>query len=369
MIPQANPLAEVDELRKEIDNAIDHVLNGGRYINGPEVKAFEEEFSQYIGVKYACGVASGTDAIRLGLMVLGVGPGDEVITVSHTAVATVAAIEQCGAKPVMVDVDPDSYTINPECLEQAITSATKAVIPVHLYGHPADLTQILKIAKNYNLYVLEDCAQAHGAVYKGIKVGGWGDIAAFSFYPTKNLGAIGDGGMIVTQTKEYADRARLIREYGWRNRYISEVSGCNSRLDELQAAILRVKLKYLDKHNLRRHSIADSYTRALKNLVKTPIEKPGCYHVYHLYVVRTSQRVGLKDYLADREIGTGIHYPVPIHMQPAYQRFTNPARLLKTTEEIADQILSLPLYPQMSDEQVLQVINTFQDYFNEYSTR
>jgi dTDP-3-amino-3,4,6-trideoxy-alpha-D-glucose transaminase len=368
-IPQANPLAETLELKSEIDAAIERVLIGGQYINGPEVSAFEREFARYLGVNFACGVASGTDALHLGLCALDVKAGDEVITVSHTAVATVAAIEMCGARPVLVDIDPETYTMDPVCLEKEINSHTRVILPVHLYGHPADLTPMLEIANRYGLKILEDCAQAHGAVYKGRRAGGWGDLAIFSFYPTKNLGAIGDGGMVVSHSSELVEKVRLLREYGWRSRYISDVPGYNSRLDEIQAAILRVKLKHLDEHNAMRHSIAMQYTQSLSQCVETPVERDGCYHVYHLYVIRCLQRDDLRDYLAKQGIGTGIHYPVPVHLQPAYRRLSNPDLHLRITEEISSQILSLPMYPQMSGEMAREVIQQIQDFFNDHAAR
>ncbi len=368
-IPQADPLAETHELKTEIGAALERVLEGGQYINGPEVSAFEQEFAQYIGVNRACGVASGTDALHLGLCALGVQQGDEVITVSHTAVATVAAIEMCGARPVLVDIDPETYTLDPACLEKEINTHTRVILPVHLYGYPADLAPMMEIADRHGLKVLEDCAQAHGAVYHGRKVGSWGDLAIFSFYPTKNLGAIGDGGVVVSNSPELVEEVRLLREYGWRSWYISEVPGFNSRLDEIQAAILRVKLNHLEEHNAIRRSLARQYTQSLSGFMETPVEREGCQHVYHLYVVRCLQRNALKDYLARQGIGTGIHYPVPVHLQPAYRRLQDPEQSLRVTEETASQILSLPMYPQLSKEMVTQVIDLIQDFFNGHIAR
>jgi len=364
-IPQANPLAENMELVGEITDALDRVVRGGHYIQGSEVESFEREFSNYIGAASGIGVASGTDAIKLGLCALGVGPGDEVITVSHTAVATVAAIEQCGATPVLVDIDPQTFTMDVEKMREAISRNTRAIVPVHLYGHPANLDPILQTANQHGIDVFEDCAQAHGASYKGSRVGTWGRIAGFSFYPTKNLGAIGDGGMIVTNDASLAEKVRLLREYGWKNRYISEVSGFNSRLDELQAAILRVKLKYLDKHNNLRRKFAGIYSTALATYVGTPTEQADAFHVFHLYVIRSLLRDKLRAFLTENGIGTGIHYPFPVHLQPAYAGLKIKNGALKITEQMAGEILSLPLYPQMELEQVEYVVDKIKEFHND----
>ena len=353
--PKANYLAH----KEEIDAAIAHVLDSGWYILGQEVTAFEKEFAAYIGVRFAIGVGSGTEALHLALRACGIGAGDEVITVSHTAVATVAAIELCGAIPVLVDIDLDTYTINPNQIESAITQRTKAIIPVHLYGHPADIESIVNVARHYELRVIEDCAQSHGAVYKGRKTGTWGDIAAFSFYPTKNLGAIGDGGMVVTSDPELAERMRLLREYGWRQRYISDLPGLNSRLDELQAAILRVKLRYLDEKNRRRQALAEIYDQSLSVTHLTlPMCIPGTSHVYHQYVVRSEHRDSLREFLREKGIGTLIHYPVPIHRQPTYQGRLRCAGSMVNTERAAGEILSLPMYPELPSGQARQVAET-----------
>ena len=353
-IPQANPKAENDELSEEINDVIRNVLASGRYILGPEVEAFEREFAYYTGAEYAISVGSGTDALSIALKALGVGMGDEVITVSHTAVATVAAIELCGAVPIFCDIDPQTYTINPEWLENLLSPRTRAIIPVHLYGHPANLGPIIAFAKKYGLLVLEDCAQAHGAIYNGKKAGSWGDIAAFSFYPTKNLGAIGDGGMIVTSDARLAENAFLLRQYGWKNRYISEIQGSNSRLDELQAAILRVKLRHLDENNAKRRGLAELYSQLLKQYVVTPSEMVRSRHVYHLYVIRYKQRDRLQEYLRQRGIGTAIHYPLPVHQQPAY-KLRIQATNLPVTDQVVTEILSLPIYPQLSEDMVREI--------------
>lgn len=350
--PKANYLAHKDE----IDAAIASVLDSGWYILGQEVTAFENEFAAYIGVRFAIGVGSGTEALHLALRACGIGSGDEVITVSHTAVATVAAIEFCGATPVLVDIDLNTYTIDPNQIESAITQWTKAIIPVHLYGHPADMENIMRIAHRYELWGIEDCAQSHGAVFKGRKTGTWGHIATFSFYPTKNLGAIGDGGMVVTDDPKLAERVRLLRQYGWRERYVSDVPGLNSRLDELQAAMLRVKLRYLDEENRRRQVLARIYDEVLSATSLTlPICVPAASHVYHQYVVRSEHRDSLREFLRESGIGTLIHYPVPVHRQPAYQGRLQCVGSMVNTERVAEEVLSLPLYPELTSEQAHQV--------------
>ena len=313
-IPQTDPRANYLAHKAQIDMAIQRVLNSGKYILGEEVEIFEQEFAAYVGISHAIGVASGTDALELALRACGIGAGDLVYTVSHTAVATVAAIELAGAVPVLVDIDPITYTIDLNCLEKALAhppnGKLKAIIPVHLYGQPANMVDILEMAHRYGLYVIEDCAQSHGAILSGHMTGTWGDIAAFSFYPTKNLGALGDGGMVVTDNSELAQRTSALRQYGWKKRYISEIPGFNSRLDELQAAILRVKLKYLHAENTRRIVLAPRYTAALTDSgLILPICRKDARHVYHQYVVRSPQRDAVQDYLLAHGIGTLIHYP------------------------------------------------------------
>lgn len=352
----SNPKANYIAHKEEIDKAIARVLDSGWYILGQEVTAFENEFASYIGVSSAIGVGSGTEAIQLALRACDIGEGDEVITVSHTAVATVAAIELCGATPVLVDINPNTYTINPDNLEAAITARTKGIIPVHIYGHPADMERIMSIAHRHKLRVIEDCAQAHGAIDNGRKVGAWGDIAAFSFYPTKNLGSIGDGGMVVTNDPLLAEKTKLLREYGWRKRYISEFPGLNSRLDEVQAAILRVKLRYLDEDNKRRQSLARIYDDMLSSTsLYLPICDAAATHVYHQYVVCSKQRDSLMLFLREKGIGTLIHYPAPIHLQPAYHGRLRCVNSMTNTEKAAEKILSLPMYPELTSEQVHQV--------------
>jgi dTDP-4-amino-4,6-dideoxygalactose transaminase len=359
MIACSNPRAQYLSQKELIDQAVAGVLNSGRYILGQEVEAFEEEFARYIGVSFGVGSGSGTEALHLALVACDVKEGDEVITVSHTAVATVAAIRLAGATPVFVDIDPDFYGLDSQALQKAITAKTRVIIPVHLYGHPVDLDPILNIARQHKLRVIEDCAQAHGSLYHNRRVGSYGDMGCFSFYPTKNLGAIGDGGMVVTNDSELAKKTRLLREYGWgEKRYISTINGWNSRLDEIQAALLRVKLRSLDDQNAKRRHLAQFYDNALceTGLVLPKVMK-GAIHVYHLYVIRSPKRDNLMQFLHDREIGALIHYPVPIHCQLAYSHDAKICSSLRETECAADEVLSLPMYPELTELEAQQVVN------------
>ena len=363
MILAANPRAQYLSHKEEIDTAISKVLDKGWYILGDEVRAFESEFAAYIGVRFGIGVGSGTEALHIALRACGIGPGDEVITVSHTAVATVAAIELCGAVPVLVDIEPDYFTMDPDRLEAAIGPRTTAVIPVHLYGQPVHLAPILDIAHRRGIRVIEDCAQAHGAMYRGRRVGSWGDMACFSFYPTKNLGALGDGGMVVTSDPALAERARLLREYGWVERYVSHLQGWNSRLDELQAAVLRVKLLYLDANNAARVRLAALYDEGLAGTgLVLPARRQDATHVYHLYVVRSSRRDQLQAFLKAKGVGTLVHYPVPIHLQPAYTGRLRSNDTLPESERAAREVLSLPIYPELSETEVQRVVETIRSF-------
>ncbi|MEW6323935.1 MAG: DegT/DnrJ/EryC1/StrS family aminotransferase [Nitrospirota bacterium] len=363
MIRCSNPLAHYRAHKAEIDKAIGRVLDHGWYVLGEEVRAFESEFAIYTGAVHGVGVGSGTEALHAALVACGVGPGDEVITVSHTAVATVAAIELAGAMPVLVDIEPDYYTLDPDQLKPAISSRTKAIVPVHLYGQPANLEPILSIAREHGLRVIEDCAQAHGAVYRGRRVGALGDMACFSFYPTKNLGALGDGGMVLTNDAGLAERTRLLREYGWAERYVSHRPGWNSRLDELQAGVLRVKLGHLDADNAARQRLAALYDERLADCeLVLPKRRPEATHVYHLYVVRLPQRNHLRAFLKNSQIEGIVHYPVPIHLQPAYRGRLRSRGALPETERAAREVLSLPIYPELGEREVQAVINAVQAF-------
>ncbi|HEY1413781.1 MAG TPA: DegT/DnrJ/EryC1/StrS family aminotransferase, partial [Rhodopila sp.] len=324
MIPQANPGAGYRALKPQIDEAVARALSSGWYILGSELRAFETEFAAWLGVSSVIGCGNGTDAIALALRGLGIGPGCTVVTVSHTAVATVAAIEMTGATPLLIGIDPVQYTMDPGALQEVIERPVpglppiKAVVLVHLYGQPADLDQIVPLCRRHGIALIEDCAQAHGARFHGQRVGTFGDAASFSFYPTKNLGAFGDGGAVATSNPALAERIAALRQYGWHKHYVSDEVGVNSRLDEVQAAILRVKLGHLDRHNARRTEIAAAYSSVLAGgPLQAPKQRHGADHVYHLYVTRSGQRDRLQAKLKEAAVGTGIHYPVPVHAQPA----------------------------------------------------
>jgi dTDP-4-amino-4,6-dideoxygalactose transaminase len=358
MIPVANPLAAYQRYQPELDAAFRRVMRSGRYILGPEVAAFEAEFAAYLGVRFAVGVASGTEALWLALRALELRPGDEVVVPSLTASATVAAIVESGAVPVFAEVRDSDLTIDAAKLESLLTDRTRVILPVHLYGNPADMTALTYLARQYHLRLIEDCAQAHGAQHAGQRVGTFGDIAAWSFYPTKNLGAFGDGGMVTTSDPEIAARLRQLREYGWRERYHSSEHGWNSRLDEMQAALLRVRLSHLEEDNTRRREIAMQYRAALPPTLRSPTCARGDLGVEHLFVVRSShpQRDDLSERLKQSGIGTAVHYPIPCHLQRAYTRFGGGPNSLSITERAVNEVLSLPMYPELSDEEVEQVV-------------
>ena len=420
IIPQADPGAFVRAHRQEIDAALARVLDSGRYIQGPEVQAFEEEFAAFAGIPHAIAVANGTEALWLGLLAAGIKPGDEVIVPSLTASATAAAVVQAGAVPVFVDVREGDLTMDPDLIPPALTPRTRAILPVHLYGNPADLPALASLCERYNLLLIEDCSQAHGArprhlrpwqvcpsysrversrkqqqtksfssavdFGESLSVGTAGALGAFSFYPTKNLGALGDGGAVVTADAELAARVRLLREYGWQERYNSSVHGWNSRLDELQAAILRVKLAHLNNDTERRREIASQYLRGLDPVRYASLQpSKGAHGVYHLYVIRvksesddsrrrpksetsdsifevSERRKALRAHLAERGVGTAIHYPVPVHLQPAYSGHGRGPGSLPITEQACREILSLPIYPELSEEEVERVISAVNDF-------
>ena len=360
VVPQANPGAAYRAHKREIDVAIARALDSGWYILGQEGRAFETEFAAWLGGGTAVGCGNGTDAIALALRGLGIGAGSTVVTVSHTAVATVAAIESTGATPLLIDVEPDHYTMDPAELALVLVNPPpglppiRAVVPVHLYGQVADVEVIGTLCRRHNAVLIEDCAQAHGAKRNGLKAGTFGDAATFSFYPTKNLGALGDGGAVVARDPAVAERIAALRQYGWTRHYISDEAGINSRLDELQAAILRVKLRHLDAANARRRDIASAYNAVLGS--RAPRRRRGSEHVYHLYVVRVTDRDQVQARLRERGVGTGVHYPVPVHLQPAYagRLALGPSRCAET-ERAAAEVLSLPLDPELSEEQVARV--------------
>ncbi len=350
-------------IQNEINTAVDRVLESGWYILGGEVRAFEEEFAAYCGVKHAVGCASGTEAIALALMALGIGHGDEVITVSNTAVPTASGITMTGATPAFVDID-DDFLMDADRIESAITKRTKAILPVHLYGQMADMEKIMAVAEKHNLPVIEDAAQAHGAELKGKRAGSWGILGCFSFYPTKNLGCYGDGGAVTTDDKELYDRLLMLRNYGQEKRYHNSIKGINSRLDELQAAVLRVKLAHLDEWNDKRRQVAAWYDEELGGICVCPKEKPGGRHVYHLYVIRTTDRDGLAAGLEKENITALMHYPIPVHLQVAYEDLGYRRGDLPLTEVTVGRILSLPMHPAVTREGVRYVSGKVQEYFS-----
>ncbi|HXP03953.1 MAG TPA: DegT/DnrJ/EryC1/StrS family aminotransferase [Stellaceae bacterium] len=368
-IPQADPRAGYLEHRAAINAAIARVLDSGQYILGREAETFEQRFAALIGVAHAIGCGSGTDALELAVRACGIGARDLVFTVSHTAVATVAAIERAGATPVLIDIEKDGFNMDPEELERAIKAPPPgrpaAVMPVHLYGEPAAMDEIGGLARKHGLRLIEDCAQSHGADYRGQVTGSIGDFGCFSFYPTKNLGALGDAGALVTNDRELAVAAREIREYGWRDRYISAVPGINTRLDPVQAAILNIKLDVLSEDNARRQAVAARYDAGLAGLpLKLPSRRNAATHVYHQYVVRTPNRDGLREHLRQAGIGTGIHYPLPVHLHPAYRgRIAAGPSGLCASEKVTREILSLPIFPQLADAAVDRVVAEVRRFF------
>lgn len=336
------------EIKTEIDAAIKRVIYSSQFILGDECLEFEKEFAKFCGVKYALGVGSGGSALELGMRALDIGPGDEVITPANSFIASSSSISFIGATPVLVDCREDTFNIDVEMVEKAITKRTKAIMPVHLFGQVADMDAVLKVAKKYKLYVVEDACQTHGASFKNKMAGSFGDVAAFSFYPGKNLGAYGDGGMVVTSNKKIAEVIKMLRNYGQKEKYKHLSLGWNSRLDNLQAAILRVKLRKLTTWNAKRLKNARLYNKLLKNLpVITPEIFPNYNHIFHLYVIRTKFRSELAKYLAAKGISTQMHYPIPIHLQPAYQDLGYKKGDFPVTEKLAQEILSLPMFPEL----------------------
>ncbi|HEX3502161.1 MAG TPA: DegT/DnrJ/EryC1/StrS family aminotransferase [Xanthobacteraceae bacterium] len=363
-IPWASPAAQYRAHRAEIKAAISRVLDSGFFVLGGEVESFERTFAQYCGVGHGVGVASGTDALELAMRALGIGAGDEVITVSHTAVATAAAVLACGATPVLVDIEEAYYTIDSAKIEAAITPRTKAIVPVHLYGQAADMDGVLALARGRRLRVIEDCAQSTGGRYGVDRLGSLGDIACFSFYPTKNLGAIGDGGMVVTSDADLAARVRRLRQYGWDETRKTHEVGRNSRLDPMQAAILTAKLPHLDADNARRAAIAARYDHGLAgSSFVLPAARANATHVYHLYVVRCDDRSRVMAHLRADQIGSAVHYAEPVHVQKGYgEKSVLPKDGLPVTSAVVDEIISLPMYPELTDAEVDRVIASLRRY-------
>ena len=361
MIPFLDLKAPYLELKQELDEAIARVVSSGWFIGGGEVDQFEAEYATYCGADYAVGVANGLDALHLALRAMDVGPGDEVIVPSNTYIATWLAVSQCGATPVPVEPDPRTYNIDPALIEAAITPRTKVILPVHLYGQPADMDPILAVARKHGLRVLEDGAQAHGARYKGKRIGTHGDAVTWSFYPGKNLGAMGDGGAVTTNDPQIADRIRVLRNYGSRVKYVNEVQGYNSRLDPLQAAILRVKLAKLDEWNVRRMAIAQRFHKDLASCGLTLPHVPDWAEpVWHLFVVQHPQRDALQQALTDAGVGSLIHYPIPPHLQQAYASVGWREGAFPLAERMADQVLSLPMGPAMGEAELTGVVRAVQ---------
>lgn len=353
MIPLVDLKAQYHSIKDEIDKAVLGVIESGQFILGPNVKALEEEIAAYCGTQHAIGVASGTDALHLSLLALGIGRGDEVITTPFTFIGTAETISQTGATPVFVDIDPLTYNIDPLQIEKRISSKTKAIIPVHLYGQPANMKEIKTLAKNHGLLIIEDCAQAIGAEYKGKKVGSFGETGCFSFFPSKNLGAYGDGGMVITSNSETAERVRMLRAHGSKKKYYHSLLGFNSRLDELQAAILRVKLKHLDQWAKARQQKAEIYNQMLASLpVAPPQIAEERTHVYHQYTIRSEKRDFLQKRLKENQISSAIYYPLPLHLQDLYTHLGYSNNGLPESESASQEVLSLPMYPELKDEEI-----------------
>lgn len=353
------------QFREAALKAFEHVFDKGWYILGEQVQQFEQEYADYHKVKHCIGVANGLDALHIALRIKGIGKGDEVIVPSNTYIATVLAVSFVGAKPIFVEPNPDTYNIDPTRIEEAITANTKAIIPVHLYGQACEMEAIMEIAKKYNLYVVEDNAQAQGAMYNGKKTGSFGDVNATSFYPSKNLGALGDAGAITTDNDTYAYQCRVMRNYGSQKRYYNEVIGINSRLDELQAALLKIKLDYLDQWNTERNTIAQIYLKELKGIgdIVLPVTADKSTHIFHLFVIRTQKRNALQEHLQKNNIQTVIHYPIPPHLQECYQALGYKKGDFPIAETLADTCLSLPIFVGMTEHQIQYVCDTIKKFF------
>ncbi len=366
-IPFGDLSRQYKRYKKEFDAILVSVFDRGSFILGENVLEFESEFSSYCGCRYGVGVGSGTEALHLALIACGVGQNDEIITVANTAVPTISAIRAAGAIPVFVDIDEDTCNIDPVLINKKITAKTKAILPVHLYGSPCPMDKIMEIAKKAKIKVIEDCAQSHGAVFRGNKTGSFGNAGCFSFYPSKNLGASGDGGMVVTDDREIYEKILLLRNYGQQNRYFSKIEGFNSRLDEIQAAILRFKLEKLDEWNDRRIYIANKYYKAFSELdIICPTGIDGGRHVYHLYVIRVKNRDKLSHHLKKHGIQTLIHYPVPVHLQDAYRWLDYSRGDLPVTEKVSEEIISIPVYPELEEEEIEYIIDRISGFFKQH---
>lgn len=364
-IPLLDLQAQLATIRGEVLTAVEKVLDSGQYIMGPEVKAFEEEVANYVGVKHAVGVGNGTDALLLALDAAGIGAGDEVITTPFTFFATSEVVSRLGATPVFVDIDPKTYNIDVEQIKAKINEKTKAIIPVHIFGQPANMDEIMELAEKHNLFVLEDAAQAMGSEYKGRKIGSLGHAATYSFFPTKNLGGYGDGGMVVTNDDELASKIRILRVHGSNPKYYHSVLGYNSRLDAIQAAILRIKLRHLDDWNNARRQKAALYNELLKDTpLVTPYAAEDRKHIYHLYIVQAEDRDDLMAYLKEKGISTGVYYPVPLHRQKVYESLGYGEGSIPNAEYMAKRTFALPLYAELSDETIHAIVDTIKTYYN-----
>ena len=365
-IPFVDLNRQYKSIKDELDKEIFRVTETGQFILGEDVESFEKDFAKFVGAKYSVGLDSGTSALELSLRALGIGPGDEVITVANTFIATASSIAFVGAKPVLVDINPETYNIDPDKIKEKITKKTKAIIPVHLYGQPCEIDEIMDIAKKNSLYVIEDACQSHGAEYKNKKTGSIGDISAFSFYPAKNLGCFGDGGAIATNNEEIAEKIKMLRNYGQKQKYHHEFIAYNRRLDNLQAAILRVKLKYLEKWNEMRIKNARRYDQLFQDIgqIITPKAIKNSKHVYHLYVVRCQERDKLQQFLKENGISTGIHYPIPIHMQPAFKNLGLNQGAFPITEKFCGEILSLPMFPELREDEIEYTVEKIEEFYS-----
>jgi dTDP-4-amino-4,6-dideoxygalactose transaminase len=361
-IPLVDLKTQYQDIKEQVLSEIGQALDGMQLFLGKNVQTLESNFAEFCGVESAVGVSSGTDALHIAIRACGIGPGDEVITVSHTFIATIEAIILAGAKPVFVDIDPQTYNIDTGQIERMINSKTRAILPVHLYGHPSDMDPILELARTYKLKVIEDACQAHGAEYKGRRTGSMGDAGCFSFYFTKNLGAYGEGGIITTSDPDIAERCRMLRDHGQNSKYHHSMMGINGRLDEIQAAVLRVKFPHLEDWIEKRRNLAQAYNAGLAPLLKKPQEMPWAKHVYHLYVIRTPEREELRAWLESKGIGAGMHYPIPVHKQEAWRVYGGGDFSLPITEKITEEIISLPIYPEMTNEEANYICSCIREF-------